>query len=84
MTTSGEQRIPARDPSTLPPVQEVRTYVISATVQGGLLQFYFSSKPPAPIFPDDQPLLIRIPDNCRVALQLDTALQCSFVAMVMP
>src|SRR6185437_4406051 len=79
MTTgSGEQPIPARDPSTLPPVQEVRTYVISARVQNGLLQFYFSSQPPAPIYPDDPPLLIRVPDNCRTVLQLDTTLQWQF------
>jgi len=76
--SSGEQRIPARDPSTLPPAQETRTYVISATVQGGILQFYFSSKPPAPIYPDDGPLLIRVPDNCRIALVLDSALQWQF------
>jgi hypothetical protein len=80
-TTSGifsEKQIPSRDPSTLPPIDETRTYVISARVQDGLVQYYFSSKPASPAFPDDQPLLIRVPDNCRIVLELDTALQWQF------
>jgi hypothetical protein len=78
MSSGTDQRIPTRDPSQLPPSAETRTYVLSSKVQGGLLQFYFSSAPATPDPSGDPPLQMRVPDNCQIVLELDSSLQWQF------
>jgi len=57
---------------------EVRTYVLSANVDDGFVQFYFKDRPPRPNFDKDGPLEVRVPNDCWIRFILDPALHWRF------
>lgn len=57
---------------------ETRTYMISAKVEDGFIQFYFKERPSKPNFEGDGPLDVRIPNHCKIRFILDPDLRWSF------
>jgi hypothetical protein len=77
MTTGNEQAIPQR--SGVTPPSYVQSYTLSVrTTSSGYLDFYWSSAPSNFDPTKDQPLTMRVPQNCQIAISLDSSWNWEF------
>ena len=73
-----EQPIPPWPSPQPPPSKEDRVYVVGMRPANGDIQYYFVERPELPDRSKDGPLEIRVPTDCKIILQLDSAWNWEF------
>lgn len=73
-----EQPIPPWSGPQTPSSKEERVYVLGMQPVNGHMQFYFKERPQNPDPSKDGPLEIRVPTDCVIILELDSAWNWEF------